>query len=183
MNDTEIIGLFFARNERAIRETEVRYGQLCMQIAHRILGNRSDAEECVNDTYLALWNTIPPESPAHLSAYACAITRRLSLKRLEYNRAAKRDPAFTVSLEELEEILPAKEEDVLDAQALAALLDRFFAELPPTQRQVFLRKYWFFDSIEEIARRFGFSKPKVKSMLFHTRNKLKAFLKKEGVHL
>ena len=143
-----------------------------------------DVDECVSDTYMALWNAIPPARPKSLSAFVCGIVRNLSLKRLEYLGRQKRNAAVLVSLEELEEILPdSAGESSLDSGALATLISSFLRTQKEEARNVFLRKYYYFDSIEEIALRYGISQSKVKSSLFHTRKKLKAYLIKEGIML
>lgn len=181
MEDQGIISLFFARDERAIAETRKKYGPLCMHLAGRILGNHQDAEECVDDAYFGLWNTIPPERPTFFQAFLCKIVRNFSLKRLEYNTARKRCPTGTVAFEELENLLPY--EDDRSEEELGELINRFLHNEKPLYRQVFLRKYWFFDSIEEIAQRFACSESAVKSMLMRTRKRLKTYLEKEGIGL
>ncbi len=184
MDDQEIIRLFFARDEKAIQETEAKYGKLCLHIAGNILPQDADAEECVNDTYLSLWNTIPPQSPRNFPAYICRITRNISLKKLRYSKAQKRCAGLEVSLTELEAILPDArwQRDLEDAQ-VGRLISDFLRKEKEAPRNVFIRRYWFMDSIAAIAECYGFSESKVKSMLFHTRNRLKTYLEKEGVYL
>ncbi len=184
MDDKQIIDLYFERNEDAIRETEIKYGRLCHSVAHRILGNASDAEECVSDTYLGLWNAIPPERPRFFKAFVCKIVRNVSLKKLEYNRAAKRYDPDMISLSELEEILPdsALTHDIAE-ESLGDLLNAFLREERECARNVFIRRYYFNDSIAEIAGLYDFSEAKVKSMLFHTRNRLKTYLAEKGVYV
>ena len=183
MEDSKIIALVFARSEQAITELSAKYGKLCLHIANNILGNNQDAEECVNDAYIGVWNAIPPTRPQHLMSFLCKITRNLSLKRLEAMTRKKRS-ATVVSLEELAEILPDESiaNGVSDGE-IAKAINRFLHNESATVRNVFLRKYYFFDSIGDIAQRFGFTESKVKSMLFHTRKKLKEYLIKEGVEL
>ncbi|MCH5205952.1 MAG: sigma-70 family RNA polymerase sigma factor [Oscillospiraceae bacterium] len=184
MEDSEIIGLYFERDERAISETGVKYGRLCFGVAKNILGSSEDAEECVNDTYLNVWNSIPPTKPNDLKAFICKVTRNLSLTRLKYNKAAKRSPEVLLSLSELEEVLPDESAaDGVEAEELGKLISAFLREQKPDSRNVFLRRYWFFDSVSEIAARFSFSESKVKSMLFHTRGKLRKYLKNEGIDI
>ncbi len=184
MNDGNIIDLFFERNESAIRETEKKYGKLIFGISKNILGNTQDAEECTNDTYLGVWNAIPPARPISLMAFVAKVARNLSLKRLEYNRAEKRSAYELVSLSELEEILPDEEipEDITEEE-LGKIISDFLMTEKEDARNVFMRKYWFFDSIEAISERYSFSESKVKSMLFHTRNRLKKYLKDRGIHV
>lgn len=182
MEDSGIIGLYFARDERAIRETEQKYGKLCFRLANNLLRNEEDAEECVNDAYLSVWNRIPPTRPENFTAFLCKIVRNLSLKRLDYNLAQKRNRDLTVSLSELEELLPdACADPSQEYEALGRLLSDFLRQESEDARSVFLRRYYFFDSVGEIARRYSFSESRVKSMLYHTRNRLKKYLKKEGI--
>lgn len=180
MDDRSIIELFFARDERAISGTAERYGKICHGIAYNILGDEQDAEECVNDTYAGLWNAIPPSRPDNLRAFVCRVTRNLSLKRLRALTRQKCSREMTVSFSELEEILPDEAVDGREGE-VAAHVSAFLREQSEDVRGVFMRKYYFFDSVEAIAKRYGFSQSKVKSMLFHTRNKLKEYLIKEGI--
>ena len=183
MNDLEIIELYFERDETAIKETDAKYGRLCHSIAKNILDNEQDTEECVNDTYIGVWNAVPPTRPKNLMSFVCKITRNLSLKRLEA-RARQKRSAATISLDELAEILPDEKiaEGVSDGD-LAKTISDFLRKENEDVRNVFMRKYYFFDSIGDIAQRFGFTESKVKSMLFHTRNRLRNYLIKEGVEL
>ncbi len=181
MEDHRIIELFWDRSEEAIPAAAGKYGPLCRQIALNLLRSESDAEECVNDTWLALWNAIPPEKPARLSTFVAKIARNLAMKRLTYRNAAKRS-CVTVSYEELSECIPAERtvHEELEARELAALLDRFLDTLEPDSRNIFLRRYWFFDSTRQIARGFGVSESAVRSRLFYIRKKLKDYLLKEA---
>lgn len=184
MDDLQIIGLYFARDEQAIKETDVKYGRLCFRVANNILGNDEDSEECVNDTYLSLWNKIPPTRPYNFKAFICKIVRNLSLKKLEYTQAAKRTPNAVVSFAELENVLSDEciNHDI-DDEEIGRLISDFLRKEKADARNVFLRRYWFFDSITDIAARYSFSENKVKSMLFRTRNKLREYLRKEGVEI
>ena len=184
MEDTKIIELFFSRSEEAITETASKYGKLCFSISGNILGNNEDSEECVNDTYLALWNCIPPQRPSNLMAFISKIVRNLSLKKLDYNLDKKRDSSITHSLSELEEILPDKAiSNKFSDEEIGRILSNFLKNEKADSRNVFIRKYWYFDSVEDISKRYKFSESKVKSMLFHTRNRLKKYLIKEGVRI
>lgn len=184
MEDAKIIELFFSRSEEAITETASKYGKLCFSISGNILGNNEDSEECVNDTYLALWNCIPPQRPSNLMAFISKIVRNLSLKKLDYNLAKKRDSSITHSLSELEEILPDKAiSNKFSDEEIGRILSNFLKNEKADSRNVFIRKYWYFDSVEDISKRYKFSESKVKSMLFHTRNRLKKYLIKEGVRI
>ena len=179
MEDHEIVELYFSRDERAIKETDLKYGKLCHSIAYNILKNNEDSEECVNDTYIGVWNAIPPEKPNHFMAFVCKIARNLALKRLESSMRQKRSQATVISLSELEEILAADVSNEEIGKAISAFLRKEKADI----RKVFIRKYYFFDSISEIAERYGFTESKVKNMLYHTRNKLKEYFIKEGIEI
>lgn len=183
MEDNTIIELYWARSELAIRETELKYGRLFHQIANNILHNPADAEECVNDVYLGAWNAIPPARPRILTAFLCRIARNLALKKYQQIHAARRNPAVAVSYEELEECLAdggSDDQNIADDQ-LADCINRFLDTLDGVSRQVFVRRYWYFDSVKEIMRRFRMSKSKVESMLFRTRKKLRTWIEEEGL--
>ena len=182
MDDLMIIKLYFERNENAIKETDKKYGQLCFTIAINILGNGEDSEECVNDTFLTMWNKIPPIRPNNFKDFICKITKNLSLKRLEYNKALKRTSEALVSFTELEDVLPDNSimPNAENAQ-IGRVISEFLNHEKPAARAVFIRKYWFFDSIGDIAVRYSFSESKVKNMLYHSRNKLREYLRKEGI--
>lgn len=182
MEDKSIIKLYFERNEEAIVQTDKKYGKLCYSIAYNILNNREDSKECVNDTYNGVWNAIPPTTPFNFTAFICKITRNLSLKRLEFLTRDKRSANFVLSLEELNEILPDERYGVgVNEEDVGKLISEFLRGEKEEIRNVFIRKYYFFDSVKDIAKRFSFTESKVKTMLFNTRKKLKEFLIKEGV--
>ena len=184
MEDHQIIALYCQRQTNALAETQKKYGRYLLSIANHILPRYEDSEECVNDTYLAAWNSIPPQKPGVLSTYLGKITRRLALKRHRRNTAQKRGGTEAdLSLEELEDCIPAGQsiEDRLDSRTLTHLLDDFLATLPQDRRQVFVCRYWYLDSTAEIAKRFGFSENKVSSMLHRTRGKLEKYLIREGI--
>ncbi len=184
MDDLGIIDLYFARDEQAIKETDAKYGKLCHRIAYNILHNEQDSEECVNDTYVGVWNAIPPTRPKSLMAFVCRIARNLSLKRLESMSRQKRSGATLVSLDELAEVLSDESiaSDVSDEE-LGRLISDFLRDQKADARNVFIRKYYFFDSVADIAARYSFTESKVKNMLHHTRKKLKEYFIKEGVEL
>ena len=184
MDDLSIIELYFARDEQAIKETDKKYGKLCYRIAYNILNNNEDSEECVNDTYIGVWNAIPPTRPKSLMAFLCKITRNISLKRVEAMARQKRCQATIVSLDELAEILPDESiGENISNDNLTELISDFLRKEKADVRNVFIRKYYFFDSVGDIAKRYGFTEDKVKSMLYHTRKKLKDHFIKEGVKL
>lgn len=181
MNDSKIIGLFFDRSEEAIRAAEAAYGSMCRGIARNMLGNEEDAQECVNDTWHSLWNAIPPEKPVFLRAYIAWITRNLAMKRLSKQTAEKRTAA-TVSFEELSQCIPDANtvESALEGKELVHTIDAFLDTLGERERNLFLRRYWFFDSTKELAGRFHMSESNVKVTLYRIRNQLKDYLKKEA---
>lgn len=184
MDDIKIIELYFERNERAIKETDLKYGRLCYSIAYNILSNCEDSEECVSDTYVGIWNAVPPTRPNNLMSFICKISRNLSLKRLEFNKRKKRSYEVQVSFEELEEVLPDRQNSSdISEEELGRLISKFLRTQNEEARNVFIRKYFFFDSVKEIAQHCHLTESKVKNMLFHTRKKLKDYLIKEGIEI
>lgn len=185
MEDKQIIELYWKRKEEAISETAKKYGRLCCFIAGNILSCKEDLEECVSDTYLAVWNRIPTERPGYFSAFIGRITRNLALKRYEYLTAAKRNPSAVTSLDELEECVSGKEsmESELEGKQTEEAIGRFLWRQTEEKRVVFMRRYYYFDSIETIAQRTGFSQSKVKSMLYEMRRKLRMYLESEGIEV
>ncbi len=183
-DDSAITELFYNRDENAIAHAERKYKKLCMRIAVNILTNEEDSEECVNDTLLGVWNSIPPAKPDNLRAFICKIARNTALKRLRFNNAEKRSLDKAVSLSEIEEIIPdEKIRPDISNEEIGRLISRFLEKQKPELRKVFVRKYWFFDSIETIAREYSYSESKVKNILFRMRNKLRDYLEKEGVEI
>ena len=184
MDDGKIIGLFFDRNEAAISETEKKYGRLCLSVANRILDSTEDSEECVNDAFLKLWDSIPLTKPVSLKGFVCKITRNLALMRLRYNNSQKRSAELTVSLNELEEILPDNRisSDVGDEE-IGKAIDAFLRKQSAIVRKVFVLKYVYFYTQKDIAKHFSFTEDKVNSMLFRTRKKLREYLIKEGIEV
>ena len=184
MDDTQIIDLYWDRDQGAITATAGKYGSFLHALSWNILRSHHDAEECVNDTYFRAWNAMPPQRPGILSAFFGKLTRNLSLDRWRYNRAAKRGgPQVETALEELGECvsLEGSPEGELDRQAAEEALNRFLDGLPPLQREVFIRRYWYLDSIEDIARRAGWSKSRVTTTLHRLRVRLRAHLIQEGI--
>lgn len=177
MDDKQIISLFFERSEQAITELSQKYGDLCMKIARRILNDHQDAEECVNDAYLGAWNSIPPQSPDPLRAYICRIVRNRSLKKLRTNSAIKRGSQFEVSLSELEDCIPDNSMDEqLSISELSAQINAFLAALPKDDRLMFVKRYWFSESISELADAFGITENNVSVRLSRIRGKLHQYL-------
>ena len=184
MDDLKIIELYFGRDEQAIKETDSKYGKLCHSIAYNILNNREDSEECVNDTYVGVWNAIPPTRPNNFMAFICKIARNLSLKRLEFTKREKRSADIIISFEELVAVLPDERyAPNISDEDIGKVISEFLRNQKEDAKNVFIRKYYFFDSISEIAKRYSFTESKVKNMLFYTRNKLKDYLIKEGVEI
>lgn len=186
MDDEQIVELYFARSEKAITETASKYEKYCYTIAYHILGDHNDAEECVSDTYLGAWNSIPPNRPERLSAFLGKITRRAAIRRWQNRHAAKRGEGQTAAaLEELEECIPSEQnvEQEIEAENLRQIINEFVLSLPQTERKVFVCRYWYLDTISDICRQFNFSQSKVKSMLYRTRKKLQSYLYKEGVYV
>lgn len=184
MEDQEIVALFWARQEQALAETGRKYGAYCLSIARAILPLVQDAEEAVNETYLAAWNAMPPHRPALLGTFLGKLCRRAALKVWRAQRAQKRGGGETALVyDELAQCIGVPDaEAVLETAELASCLDRFLDALPEMTRRVFVCRYWYVESVEDIAQRFGFSRSKVKSMLYRTREKLRRYLIKEGVY-
>lgn len=180
MEDKRIVDLYWMRSESAISETDKKYGKYCRYIAERILESEEDVREVQNDTYLQVWNTVPPERPNSLRAYLGAICRNLSLNRYEASHAQKRGGEVSLALNELSECIADREEQDDINERLCELLDSFLATLPKRTRRVFLRRYWYASSISEIAKDYGMSENNVTVMLHRTRKTLAQLLQKEG---
>lgn len=186
MDDSEIIALFLARDEQALRETESKYGKICLALANRILHRPEDAEECVNDTYLKLWDAVPLDKPTHFAGYVCQITRRLALNKRRAGMTEKRGGGDdTLPFDELAELISGTQtpEELLDSQELSRAITRFLETQKPRERQIFIRRYWFFDAVEEIAERFDLNPKTTATILFRLRKRLKKYLMKEGFDL
>lgn len=184
MEDQKIIELFFARSELAIQALAAKYEKLLYKISFHILQDSEDVEECLNDTYLGVWNAIPPAKPNPLSAFVCKITRNLSLKKYRANTAAKRDGSIEVSLEELEPCIPTPSaEEECDARELGQAINRFLKGLDTESRVLFVRRYWFADSIGDIAKQLHISENLTSVRLKRLRTKLKKYLEQEGYHV
>lgn len=183
MQDEQILELYYARDEAAIAETRSAYGKLIRSVAFGILHSAEDAEECESETYLKAWNSIPPASPQKLAAYLCCIARRLALDRYDYNNASKR--GIGIALEELEGCIRSAygAEDRLSESELSARLNGFLRSLDYNSRVIFLRRYWFGDSIADIAKKLHTREGTVKSRLSRTLKRLKDFLAEEGYNL
>ncbi len=184
MDDSEIHRAVFSAFRGSRYADRLEYGKYCYKIAYHILSSREDSEESVNDTYLAAWNTMPPRRPNILSAFLGKLTRYISLDRWKKCSAQKQGGGqVALSLEELEECISGGDdpEKEVDRKELLRYLNRFLDALPETQRKVFVCRYWYLESIPEIAARFGFSESKVTAMLHRLREKLRARLQLEGL--
>lgn len=183
MHDTEIVDLYWERNERAVEETAKKYGSYCYSIAYNVLSNHEDSEESVNDTYIEAWHAIPPHRPRVLSSFLGKITRRLAIDKWRNGHAKKRGGGELASvLEELEEcaLYSDSTEEHFDQQMLSRAINDFLGRLPAQERRVFVCHYFYIDSVDSICKQFGYSESKVKSMLFRTREKLRIYLQEEG---
>lgn len=182
MDDKQIIRLFFERSEQAITELSQKYGDLCMKIARSILNDHQDAEECVNDAYLGAWNSIPPQTPDPLRAYICRIVRNHSLKKLRANTALKRGSQFEVSLSELEDCISGSSlDEQLAVSELTAQINAFLSALPRDDRVMFVKRYWFSESLSEIADTFAITENNASVRLSRIRGKLHQHLKEAAL--
>ena len=185
LKDHEIVELFFERSEQAITELILKYGAAIRNVASNILRNPQDMEECQSDTYLRVWNQIPPTRPNYLGAYVCRIARNVCLKRYHENTAQKRNSHYDVALEELEATIPALStvESDYDAKELTQYLNAFLKDLSREDRYLFMRRYWYGDGVSEIARNLNISAHTASVRLFRLRQKLQTYLQKEGMIL
>jgi len=182
MEDTKIIELLLARNEDGIKHMDDTYGRRLFVLADNIVRNDQDAEESVSDTYMKAWDTIPPKHPVHLFAYLAKICRNFALKKLDWKAAVKRNAEIVSLTEEMENCIPdAAREREIEARELGRMLDAFLHSLSDENQMVFLRRYWYMDSIAEIAVHYGISESAVQMRLIRTRSKLAAYLAKEGI--
>ncbi|MCM1222368.1 MAG: sigma-70 family RNA polymerase sigma factor [Lachnospiraceae bacterium] len=184
MKDDEIISLYWKREEQAIAATADKYGSYCHSISYNILHNNEDAQECVNDTWLGAWKSIPPNRPGLLSAYLGKITRNLSLNRFKQYNAEKRGNGQTeLVLSELEDCIPAENsvEQMIEEMALTRSINQFLRAQPRQKRNIFIRRYWYLCPIRDIAAAYGISESKTASLLFRMRNELRTHLEKEGI--
>lgn len=180
MEDRSIIALLFARKEQAIDALSQRFGKRLRQLAANILPDRRDAEEVVSDTYLTLWHTIPPQNPDPLEPYVYRVGKNLALKRLRENTAEKRRCNYDLSLEELEGCIPGPcLEESVSARELGRAIDRYLSTLSPENRRIFLRRYWYGDSVSQIAQHYALTQNAISLRLSRMREGLHAFLQKE----
>ena len=184
MEDQRIVDLYWNRDEDAVLHTQRKYGSLCQTIAQNILGNREDAEECVNDAYLKVWNSIPPQRPQSLMAFLSRVVRNISLDRYRHNHAEKRGRGAEVMFSELENCLSEDSIAVLSSEeGITDVINRFLKTLDQENRILFVRRYYYMDSNERLAKNLVMNENTVRQRLFRMREKLKEFLEKEGIGL
>lgn len=183
MDDARIVDLYWERSETAIAETEKKYGRYCHYIAYNILFCKQDAEECVNDTYINAWKSIPPHKPVCLKTFLGKLTRNISLNRYAREHAQKRSANTELILDELAEIIPDPNSEAVDSDnlALKEAINGFMETLSSTARKVFARRYFYLSPIKDIATDYDLTESNVKSMLFRMRSKFKTYLEKEGI--
>lgn len=180
--DNEIIEMLFQKSESALSYLAEKYGKLCRLLSYNILHNTEDTEECVNDTYMGVWNTIPPKHPECLKAYTLRICRNISIAKLNHNNAQKRNSSYDVSLDELVDIFSSKGtvDSEFETKELTKSIECFLDSLTAENRVLFIRRYWYFDEYKAISERLGISEKNVSVKLTRLRKKLKDFLIKEG---
>ena len=182
MEDIKIIDLYFARNEEAITQTDAAYGRKLFCLAQRILHDEQDSEESVSDTYMKTWETIPPQRPTYFYAYLAKLCRYFALGKLDWKNAAKRKAEVVSLTDEMALCIPDKRKEAeVSAKEIGRAMNEFLENLSQESRVIFLRRYWFCDTIAEIAERYGISESKVKMRLLRTRNQLAEYLNKEGI--
>lgn len=186
MTDEEVIALYWERSERALAETQRKYGRYCLRVAANVLGSREDAEECLNDALYAAWNAIPPERPDSLSAYLARITRNHALTRLKARRRQKRGGGEAeVLLSELDDCIPTSDfaDKLIDSRHIGAVISEFLREQTEVNAAVFTERYFYCKTIAEISRESGFTKSKITAILFRMREKLRLALYEKGADI
>ena len=185
IDDKRIIELLFERSEKGLAELDVKYGKLCHKLSYNILNSRQDAEECVNDAYLGVWNAIPPAKPDPLRAYVCKVVRNISLKLYYKKEAEKRNSEYDIAMQELEDCLPAPGtvESEVETRELTLVIERFLDTLNGENAVIFLRRYWFSDTYAEIAERIGISEKSVSMRLVRIRKQMKQYLLEREVYV
>ncbi|MCM1307327.1 MAG: RNA polymerase sigma factor [Butyrivibrio sp.] len=183
MNDNEIIDLFFKRSEKAITHLSDKYGYVLMKVSMNLVNNYSDAEECLNDAYLNVWNAIPPQTPKYLLAFVCRIVRNISIDRYRRDNAQKRNGNYDLCIEELEECIASKksiDEEITESE-LAACINEFLGTLGELEQMIFVRRFWYFDTYEDIASKANIRANTIRVRIFRTKAKMKAFLEERGI--
>ncbi len=182
-DDKKIIELFFRRSENALLELDIKYGKLCRKLSYNITNNMQDAEECTNDAYLGVWNTIPPTVPCSLVSYLCKIVRNLSIKRYDQSKARKRSCNYAMAMEEIEACIADINtvEKEWEAKELVYIIEAFLESLTKENRVIFVRRYWLSDSYDDIANAMGLTVKTISVRLTRMRKKLKQYIEKEGI--
>ena len=183
MEDKRIIDMLFARSESALSQIQKQFGAYCMAIAQNVLGNDSDAQECVNDTYLRVWESIPPNHPKNLSVYIGRIARNISLNRLKRNLAQRRNSSADLVLEELSDIVSDTGQEFSDSVLMKMAINSFLEKLSAKDRKIFMQRYWYMYSINDIAGSIGKDENYVSVKLHRLRAEFKTHLEKEGIEL
>ncbi len=186
MEDLQIVELFFRRDEAAIAQLSLKYGKICEKTAYNITGNLQDSSECVNDAYLGVWNAIPPARPNPLLAFVLKIVRNISIDRVKYNTAKKRKGNYELCIDELEECVAGTQGDVEAAIAVRELtgyIEEFLSSVDELSRMIFVRRYWYMDSFEDIARMAGIRQQTARTRLSRTRKAFRSFLQERGVSI
>ena len=185
LQDSQIIDLLFERSEQAITELSEKYEKLCRKVAVNILGNEEDSLECINDSYLGVWNTVPPEKPENLKYYLLRFVRNNAIKRYRSNSAKKRNSYYDASLQELEECLPSDSsiEKELTSKEITEIIDGFLSKQSIENRVIFIRRYYFSDSIADISKRMSLTENNISVRLNRIRKSLRNHLEKEGIEI
>lgn len=185
MDDEKIIDLFFSRSDKAISELSLKYGEMCFRVSENILHNKEDSEECVNETYFSVWNKIPPEHPNPLVSFVLKILRNIAINRYRHNTAKKRNSRYDACLDELSGCVSGLEttETIYEAKELSLHIDAFLEKHSKTNRMIFVRRYWYMDSISTLSEICGMSEGTIKTRLSRMRKELKAFLVEKGVEI
>ncbi len=181
MEDEKIIELYWERNESAIQETESKYGKYCHTIAYNILHSHDESDECVNDTWVNAWNTIPPEKPTRLQYFLARITRNIAIGRYRHDNAQKRSADMTSAIDEYWECIPNQDASIENELALKQAINSFLKRLDTRTRIIFMRRYWYSMSVKDIADSMNMSESNISVILHRTRNKFKNHLTKEGI--
>lgn len=181
MDDSYILDQFFARDENALENLQLKYGRYCSAIVSAVLPDKRDEEECVNDSLLVMWNSIPPAKPDNLKSYFGSVARHIALDRYDFNKAKKRDPSFDMILDEISDCATGCEISFDDEMLFREVLNNFLKDLSDDHRKIFMQRYYHLCSVKEIAKNFGTNEINVKVILHRTRKKLRSNLEKEGI--
>lgn len=185
MEDTKIIELFWNRDQKAIEETSGKYGKLCKYIAINILKDEQEAEEIVNETMFGVWNSIPPNRPTYFKAFLCKVTKNIAMTRAKYINAEKRKPEYQIALEEIGDVLSDNEsiEEKYELQEVTDIMNEYLKGIDKIKRIIFVKRYWYSESVADISNELGLSESMVKTTLFRVRRDMKKYLEKKGVVL